>query len=204
MTKRILVFLFFCSMSQFAHAQFGYGMTAKTEIYTWLQNPKDDIQSASAGSALVNIGLGPKIWLGGENVSFSAEASAVISPFALSISDFKGLGAVSFPVIGKINFGGLSTLNKEGKFGFSIGGGIQWSKTELFGLKGSASNEGVSRSMFRNYIGEIGYGFGMSGFALQVYLRYGRNSALKSSNFSFGIGYDFNAPRLKEATDPEF
>ena len=128
----------------------------------------------------------------------------MLSPFSLALNDYKGLGAVSFPVMAKLNFQGLSALNREGKFGFSIGAGIQWSKTELFGLKNSFEEQGVSRDLFKTYILEAAYGFGMSGFTLHAFVRYGWNKGTDANTLNFGIGYDFNLPTLKELTDPEF
>ncbi len=201
--KQILLLL--CMLTSGAvFGQFAYGLTAKTELYSRYSNPQDEIASPSSGSALINLGLGPKIWLGGENFSISGEAVAIISPFAVSLGDFKGLGAVSFPVMAKVNIGGLSTLNKEGKFGFSAGVGYQWTRTELFGLTSKFEDQGVNRAYFKNLIGELAFGFGMGGFAGSLYLRYGRDSNARSNIFTLGLGYDFNAPRLKVTTDSEF
>lgn len=203
--RALIIIVLLSTVSTFVSAQaFGYGFTAKTDIYQRYANPKDDIAARSAGSFLLNLGVGPKLWVGGEKFSFSAEATANIAPFALALSDYKGLGAGAFPVIGKLNFGGLSSLNREGKFGFSIGGGIQWSRTELFGLKDRFSEQGVERKLFKTYIGEVSYGFGMSGFAIQAFLRVGIEPDTDANTINFGIAYDFNLPRLKELTDPEF
>ena len=42
----------------------------------------------------------------------------------------------------KLNFNGLSGLDREGRLGFSVGGGIQYSKTELYGLDDSYASQG--------------------------------------------------------------
>lgn len=181
----------------------GYGLTAKTDLYQRFVNPEDEIANRSAGG-IFSLGLGPKLWIGGENMSFSAEASFNYAPFAISLDDYKGMGAMSFPLMAKFNFGGTSTHNREGKFGLSVGGGIQYSRTELYGLRGSFADMGVTRNYFRTYVAEVGYGFGLSGFAIMGYVRYGRNTDLKANTFNFGIAYDFNLPVLKELTDPEF
>lgn len=185
-------------------AQIGYGFTAKTELYSHYKNPPDGIASPYSGSALLNIGVGPKIWLGNPNVALTAEASAVISPLALSVGDYKGLGAVSFPMLAKIQFGGMSTFNKDGKIGFAIGGGYQFTRTELFYLKDSFKEQGVDRSYFGTYIIEADFGFGLSGFNLHGLVRYGFNSDEKARVITIGIGYDFNIPVMKKMTDPDF
>jgi hypothetical protein len=186
------------------YGQIGYGITAKTDLYARYSNPKDGIASPSAGSALLNIGVGPKLWFGGDYVSFSPEASVIFSPFALSVGDFKGMGAASFPVMGKFHFLGMSNLNKDGLFGFALGFGVQWSRTELYGLKESFDELGVERSFFKTYVIELDYGFGLSGFNLHGFVRYGFNDDLQANTLNIGVGYDFNFKLLKEATDPDF
>lgn len=187
------------------NAQFGYGITAKTGLYERWTNPSDDISSsATAGSALLNLGFGPKIWVGSSKFSISVEASANLAPFAFSLGDFKGLGAASFPVLARINFGGLSGLNKKGTIGVSVGGGFQWAKTELFGLTTDFENQGGQRKFYKSFVGEVAAGFGMSGFTGYLFIRYGENNDVGVKTFNLGVGYDFNLPTLKVFTDPEF
>lgn len=204
MIRVAFVFIFLVSMVADGMAQFGYGLTTKTGLYERWSNPEDDISSRSAGSALLNVGVGPKIWLGSSNFTVSIEASANLAPFAFSLSEFKGLGAASFPVIARLNFGGMSGLNKKGTIGLSVGGGWQWAKTELFGLKTKFEQEGVQRDFYKSFVGEVAAGFGMSGFTGYLFVRYGRNNDLGVKTFNLGIGYDFNVPTLKVLTDPEF
>ena len=186
------------------NAQFGYGFTASTDLYSRYVNPKDNILSPSSGSALLNLGAGPKIWIGGKKFSFSAEGQAVLGFLSLSSGDYKGLGSISFPVLGKFNFKGLSGFNSEGQTGFSIGGGIQWSKTEFFGLQDDAKSKGVIRDYFPPYVVQLGWGFGVSGFVLQAIARYGINPDDSSSNtLNIGFQYDFNLPLLKRIDNPE-
>lgn len=201
MRKHIYILLLtFCSIQ--VYGQFGYGITASNEIYQRYSNPKDDIAYGGSGSAILNFGIGPKIWIGGNNLSFSAETQATIGLLGLGVKDYKGLGMSSFPIIGKLNFGGLSALDKEGKFGFSIGGGIQYSKTELYYLRDKFEDAGVERKLFKTYIGQVGYGFGMSGFTAHAFLRFGYNSDTEANTFNFGLQYDFNIPKLKQITNP--
>lgn len=199
----LALFLFAMSLS-FASAQVGYGLVVTNDIYQRYTNPESDRGSeyGSAGSFLLNLGVGPKIWVGGSDVSFSLEAQANWGIAGLALSDFKGLGLVSFPVIGRLNFKGLSALDKEGRMGFTIGGGLQWSKTELYYLDNDAEDNGAVRNLFKTYIVEFGYGFGLSGFAIHPYVRYGFNSDEKSNVFHFGLKYDFNLKQLKEIQDP--
>jgi hypothetical protein len=201
---RILFFIFLTVF--FSHqsmGQFGYGLTASNDLYQRYVNPDDGKSKPSAGSVLLNIGMGPKIWLGGKNMSFSAEAQAVLGILGLSASEYKGLGTFSVPVIAKLNFKGLSTFDREGKLGWSIGGGIQYNKTELYGLTEEFAKKGVNRKFFHTYIVQGGFGFGLSGFTAHGIIRYGFNSDDKTSTVNIGLQYDFNAPMLKKITNPE-
>lgn len=199
-----LIIILLCSINvSIVHAQFGIGATVSNDIYNRYSNPEDGIAARSNGSFLLNLAVGPKIWIGGESFSVSAEAQANWGMLGLSLGDFKGLGNASFPIIGKLNFAGLSGLNKEGRFGFSIGGGIQYNKTEIYKLKNSFAEQGVTRDFYKTYIIQAGYGFGISGFCIQGFVRYGFNPDLDGANsFNFGLQYDFNIPKLKQISDP--
>lgn len=186
-----------------ATAQFGIGGVITNDIYQRYQNPSDDISYEGAGSLLLNLGVGPKIWVGGPDFSVSVETQANLGFFGLGLKDYKGLGMVSFPVMAKLNFAGLSALDREGRFGLSIGGGLQWNRTELYYLSDKAEEEGVTRDYFKTYVGEVSYGFGISGFAAQAYLRVGVNPDIEANTLNFGLKYDFNIPKLRKITDPE-
>ncbi len=192
------------SSSSINGQDFSWGVTVKHEIYNRYANPSDDIASRSAGSAILNLGLGPKLWIGQGDFSFSPEISFMFSPFALSAGDYKGLGGISFPILGKFEFLGNSNFNHDGKFGFSIGGGVQYSRTELWYLKRSFKDQGVERNFFRTYVIEGDFGYGLSGFNLHLFLRYGWSNDTDANTFNIGIGYDFNIPKLIEETDPDF
>ncbi len=184
------------------HVSWGFGL--RHDLYNHYANPPDDIASRTSGSALLNIGLGPKLWIGIDDFSFSPEVYFMWSPFALSTGDFKGLGAMSFPILAKFEFLGNSNFNRDGKFGFSIGGGVQYTRTELWGLRQSFEDQGVSRGYFRTYIVEGDVGFGLSGFDIHLFVRYGWNKDTQARTWNIGMGYDFNIPRLKEAANADF
>ena len=205
MKSRILLIVAISLLGLVLSAQsFSYGLTFKNDLYTRYVNPSDGISSASAGSALINLGIGPKVWIGGDNFTISPEASFMYSPFALSANEYKGLGAISFPVMIKFEFFGLSNMNEDGKLGFALGAGYQWSKTELYGVSQSFKEQGVSRPFYRTFIIEGDFGFGISGFDLHGFIRYGFDAPRGANTLNIGIGYDFNIPRLKEEADPEF
>jgi len=201
--KSIFTALVIITSFSMATAQFGIGLTASNDIYQYYQNPDDETgESTSAGSAIFNLGVGPKIWLGGNDFSVSVEAQATIGLLGLSVKDYKGLGMASFPIMAKFNFAGLSALDKEGKFGWSIGAGIQYSKTELYYLENSFEGKDGNRDMFKLYVAQFGYGFGMSGFTGHGFVRFGYDPDNGAKALNVGIQYDFNLPKLRKISDP--
>lgn len=199
--KPIFCLLFSLMTMTAIYSQVGIGMTVSHDFYQRYSND-DDIKYGSAGSALLNLAVGPKIWVGGDKVSLSLEAQANLGMLGLAVKDYKGLGMVSFPLIGRLNFQGLSALDKEGKFGFSVGGGVQFNRTELYYLSGDFKDIGGTRSLFRTYVIDVAYGFGMSGFAGYAFIRYGFDPDSSAKSFNFGMQYDLNFPKLRSITDP--
>lgn len=183
--------------------QVGIGFTITNDIYQRYNNPADGLAGTSAGSLIMNLGIGPKIWIGGNDVSISLDATANLGVFGIDLNDYKGMGMVAFPIMAHLNFGGLSGLDKEGKFGLTFGGGIQYNKTELYYLKNEDEDNGVKRDLFKTIVAEIGYGFGMTGFTIHPFIRYGWDPDGSANSFNFGIRYDFNIPKLKEISNPE-
>lgn len=204
MKQLILVLIMICSVHML-NAQFGYGLTFSNDIYNRYTNPDEEALDVydSNGSLLLNLGAGPKIWLGAPQFSFSLEAQAKIGLFGVALKDFKGMGNHAIPIIARFNFGGLSGLDKEGKFGWSIGGGIQYNKTELYYTTDTYEDQGIDRNYFRTFVGQVAYGFGLSGFAIQGVLRYGYDPDTKANSFNFGLQYDLNYPKLKQISNPE-
>ncbi len=188
-----------------SQAQVSLGFTASTDLYQRYVNPSKNnaTLSGSAGSTLLNLGVGPKIWAGNKKFSFSLESQGVWGILGLSTGDYKGLGTFSVPVLAKLNFKGLSTYDREGKMGFSIGGGVQWSRTELYGLSDEAKAAGVKREFFKTIVIQAGYGFGLSGFTLHGFARYGFASKDQGSTLNAGLQYDFNPPMIKKISSPE-
>lgn len=195
---KFLLSLLFLFVLQVGKSQFGYGATFTNDIYQRYTNAEDTETYNSAGSALLNLALGPKIWVGGQNMSVSLETQANIGVLGLALKDFKGLGMVGFPILAKLNFKGLSGLDKEGRTGFSIGGGLQYSKTELYGVSRSLNNEDLDRKLSKTYIAQVGYGFGLSGFGLQGIIKYGFNPNTEARVMALGLQWDFNIPMLRK------
>lgn len=198
---RYLLFSLFICVSSITNAQVGIGGTITNDFYQRYTNP-DGVGKDAAGSVLLNFGFGPKIWVGMEKVSLSLEGTANLGLLGFSLTDYKGLGMMAIPVVARLNFQGLSCLDKEGKMGFTIGGGFQWNRTELYGTTNGFEEEGGTRDWFKTMVVELGYGFGMSGFAGYGLIRYGWDPNSEANNLSIGLQYDFNYPKLRKITDP--
>lgn len=184
--------------------QFGYGLTGTIDLYQRYTNPESElVDNPHAGSALLNLGLGPKVWIGNHRFSVSLESQAVIGFFALSTSEYKGMGSLAIPIMAKLNFKGITGFEKEISQGFNLGGGIQYNRTELYGVTDSFGEKGVRRSFFPTYIAHAGYGFGLSGFTTQGFIRYGYHPDKTQRSLNVGIQFDLNRPMLKKINSPE-
>ncbi len=200
---RAIIFCVMFSLSGVIYSQIGLGVTGGLDLYQRYNNPDDGIAAPSAGSALLNIAIGPKLWIGGKQFSISAEAPVSIAPLGFSTGDYKGLGMLAVPVIGMLNFGKTSGFNKDGGLGFSIGGGLQYFKTELFGLTDEFSDQGVVREWERVYTVQVNLGFGISGFAGHFFARYGfSEDGGKPNSFNIGLQTDFNFLMTRNIDDP--
>ncbi len=201
--KKVLIILVLGMFIQKAHAQFGYGAVVYWDAYSRYLNPSDDIANRSAGSAVANLGIGPKLWVGGKGVSLSVEATANLGILGLSTKDYKGLGIVSFPLLAQLNFGGSSSFSNSGKLGFSIGGGLQYNKTELYYLSQEYKDKGVTRDFFTTYIGQVGVGFGLNGVVINGFFRYGFHPDSDARTYNMGLQFDLNVFSIKKIDRPE-
>ena len=184
------------------NAQVGIGAVLTNDLYQHYTNPSDNISDPTHGNAVLNLGLGPKLWFGGKKFSFSAEGSANIGLTGFTLGENKGLGALAIPVVGLFNFNGLSALSREGNTGFSFGGGIQYVKTELYGLSQEFVDLGVTRDWFQVFVVQVGFGYGVSGAMAQGIIRYGFHPDSDARSINIGLQYDFNIPMMQKIDDP--
>jgi hypothetical protein len=160
------------------YGQFSHKMIIGFDFYQKYRNPQEskiNDDSRSSGNVILAIPIGYSLAIGKNNVSFSAEASANIAPLAFDAGQYKGLGALSL--------------------GYSIGGGIQFNRTELFGL--TKKYNVLERNFFPTYVGELGVGGGVSGLNVILYFRVG---AAAQDAFSFNSGLIFNVDLYKTKT----
>lgn len=173
--KHLLAFFFLISTVPLS-AQFGVGLTTGIDFYQlYDQGEKaNQVKSTTTGSVLANIIFGPKIWLGGSKFSFSLEAPVNWGMLALDVNEYKGLGALAFPISGKFNFGAASGFNDLQVLGWNFGGGVQFTNTEIYYTE-NLFKDRIETGFIRTYFAEIGASFGMGGADFNLYVRYGRN-----------------------------
>jgi hypothetical protein len=172
-----------------ARSQIRFSMNYGLDFYQHFTNPEiaGDTTMRNAGNAITNIIIGPKFYFGFKNFSVSGEAQANWGITALCLKEFKGVGALSLPLLCKLNFGGLSGINADmGKFGISLGGGMQYSMTEIYGLTDEFKNSSAKRDLFKLTIAEIQIGYRAESGVASFYVRYGKG---ENNSSVFHIGY---------------
>lgn len=189
-----------------AQAQIGIGLTSGGDFYQRYTNPENPADSGalrSAGNMFTNMSIGPKIWIGSRRFSISIETQIVFGATAFSIREYKGLGAVAYPIMAHLNFNGLSGFTKNSfGTGFAFGGGIQYNRTELYGVTSRFSN--VERTLFPTYVAEVKYGGGGQGIMFDLYIRYGlgfdEDMELNGANsLNIGINASYNLTLLRRS-----
>jgi hypothetical protein len=195
----VLLFSIFLSGSGLKAQFVSFGTTLGVDLYQHISVPSTELVEAySTGSALVNINFGPKIWFGKGKTNFSLEAQASYAPFAYDTKDYKGLGALSFPLIGSLNFNGVSTTQSGFGTGFSVGGGVLYTNADLYFL--SDDYGGIPRvdrlQYFPAYFGQVAFGGGGAGLAINLYVRYGVGPD-NAAFFSTGIMMNINSTSIR-------
>lgn len=201
-----ILIAFLCLGTGSIHAQLKFKTQFYTgfDLYCWYKNPRSSARECeaglSSGSALSSVPIGTRLLVGKDNFSISAEAGADLQFFALDVNHFKGLGAVAFPLLLKMNFGAVSGFSKTKLVGWSLGGGIQYQKTELFYL--TEDYKDLERKIFPTYIGEIAIGGGVRGFQTSYFVRVGFGKLQATSvNTGFYFFLDLSGPKnQKQAT----
>lgn len=107
---------------------------------------------------------------------FGLHAGVTYSPFSLDTEQYKGMGAVAFPLI-------LSYQHQfVGDLFLSVGGGVQFSKIEFAGKP--LAFQALENPYFMTYVGEISFGvfsdyylaIGVTGFARVGFNQLGAHS----------------------------
>jgi hypothetical protein len=169
----IFAFLFGGLAVNDVSAQVGAGFVIGGDYYQWYRNPEvGEAALSSTGNVLLNVAMGPKFWFGGDNFSLSVEGHINWGITAFDMHEYKGMGNLSFPLIAKLNFGGISGFGEEDRKGLYIGGGIQYTRTEAYGLTSDYVSN-TTRKYFPTWIGEVGFGSGGEGITSTTFVRVG-------------------------------
>ncbi|MGE5356555.1 MAG: hypothetical protein ACM3PT_10005 [Deltaproteobacteria bacterium] len=190
--KKLTLTVFLSISTLIIYSQIGIGTVGGMDFYQRYVNPEDNIAYPAAGNVVLNFIYGPKIWVGAKKFSFSIEGQVNIGLTSFAINDYKGLGAIAFPVIGKLNFNGLSGFHTGFSKGFSLGAGVQWSKTELYHLSKNYKNKGVKRDFFDVLFAQVDIGVGSFGTDGAIYVRYGFHTGNNARVLNIGMVFNSN------------
>lgn len=181
---------FLLTASSFLNAQIkaNFSLIYGLDFYQRMVNPSENNSfDRSAGSALLNLTLGPRVTVGGSNFSVSIESQGNIGLLGFNVQEYKGLGTLSVPILARLNFKGLSQLNNNFSFGNSFAGGIQYNKTELYGVTNKFKTQGLKRKFFPVYVLEYATGMGFKSATVEIYIRGGWNPQTKANSLNLGI-----------------
>lgn len=190
-SKQILItigFFTFIFLNSFypINAQFQTSIIAGIDVYQIYTNPytKESMHSRSSGAVFSGIPIGVQLSHGIKNNGIALEAAANFAPLSLDLQEYKGLGAIGFPILLKYNYGALSGTSTDKLIGYSAGLGVQMNRTEWFGL--SKNYPGLKRTFFRTYVLELAVGGGVGGYSMYLYTRIGAG-ADQALSFNIGI-----------------
>lgn len=198
MKRSILIFAIGLMMIASAKSQIGFGYTAGFDLYQLYDkgDPDDLLKSSTSGSAIANLIFGPKMWVGGKRFSLSLEAPINWGIFQFDLNEYKGIGALAFPLGAKLNFGSASGFSTVDVLGFSLGGGIQFMNTEIYGTK-KEFRDVIDTGYFSTYYGEVAFAVGISAFNFSLYVRYGMGEEEQRS-LNVGLVSNFNLSSIKK------
>jgi hypothetical protein len=134
---------------------FGYGLFISYNLYSWYERPATIDCTHSSSGQVFNIlpGLGFNFWFGDiDHWIVSLEGAVEYTPFAIDLDKYKGLGALSIPVMAKVQF----PIAKQKSLWLMLhaGTGAQFLKTEIFDRPTNLPNN--TNPFFVSIVGEVG------------------------------------------------
>ena len=154
-----------------ARGQFNAGWVFGSDLYQRYTNPvSGQLVTGRSSGSVFSLLFGGEVMAGAGNFSAGLQASVNVAPLAFDINEYKGLVAVSFPLLLKLNYGALSGFSEKITGGY-LAGGWQYSRTEMFGL--NARHKDIERTLFGAGIIEAGFGGGIGGLNAVLYTRLG-------------------------------
>jgi len=144
----------------------GYGLFMNYNLYSWYQKPSTIESPRSASGQVLNIlpGLGLNFWVGDvDHWIISIEGGIEYLPFALDIDNYKGLGALSIPIMAKVQF--PVAKQKSLWLMLHFGAGAQLLHTDIYSRPEAYQN--ASNPFFTSIVGEFGVHISTVGYQRQ-------------------------------------
>lgn len=170
------------------------------------QTVGQDANKRNSGMAYGSVSIGVRMMP--ENQSdrmVVGEAHLNLSPLAFDLHQFKGIGAVSAPIMGKIIWGsksGIRFFEDRLNFGLGVGAGIQPTKTEILFMPSRFKNEFldggvrnpeyVRRPVYVPFLLELSYV--TKNDAPRQFTGFMRFGAGRKQAATFSVGFNINRP----------
>jgi hypothetical protein len=168
----------------------GYGLFLNYNLYSWYQKPSTIERPLTASGQVLNVlpGLGLNFWVGDvDHWILSVEGAIEYLPFALDIDNYKGLGALSIPLLAKIQF--PVAKQKSLWLMLHFGAGVQLLHSDIYDRPKTYEN--ASNPFFTSFVGEFGLHISAVGYKRQ-HLRevelFFRAGAAPFGTLSFNTG----------------
>jgi hypothetical protein len=170
----------------------GVSMYLDYNLYQWYKKPTSISPEGRSSGQVLNIlpigGLG--VWIGYPGGStLGLEGGIDYMPFSFDTEDFQGMGAISFPVM--LRFTQPFQPQKGISSFIGVGGGMQWSRTELYARTSAVKQ--ILNPYFQTIVAELSLGIGAGWRAdekqtglLAFYARVG-GSFDKACTLNFGL-----------------
>lgn len=154
-------FCFFFSLASLnaQRLQMGMSLYLDYNLYHWSQKPNSlSPEQESAGQLLNLIPLGGfGLWIGrAGSTTLGVEGGIEYMPFSFDTKDYKGMGAVSFPVLLRLTQpfspqAGISPF-------IGLGAGLQWNRIDLYGRP--SGSQVALNPYFQTRVVELSLGMG--------------------------------------------
>lgn len=133
----------------------GYAFFMNYNLYSWYQKPSTIENPLSSSGQVLNVlpGLGVNFWVGDvDHWMLSVEGGIEYLPFALDTDIYKGMGALSIPILAKAQFPILK--QKSLWLMLHAGAGVQLLHTDIYARPDVYQN--IANPFFTNIVGEVG------------------------------------------------
>ena len=144
----------------------GYALFLNYNLYSWYQKPNTIENPLSSSGQIFNVlpGLGLNLWVGDiDHWIISLEGGIEYLPFALDTDIYKGMGALSIPILAKVQF----PLAKQKSLWLMlhVGAGAQFLHTDIYARPDAYQN--AANPFFTSIVGEVGVHISTVGYKRQ-------------------------------------